>query len=175
MKRLWFLSLGLAVALTGAGCAQKAENIADRAADRATDAAQEAAEKVADEAKDAAKDVADDAAEAVKDKVAKEVRDVAEDVADAIETKTIAMTAKQFEFSPSAITVKKGTPVKLLITSQDVTHGFSLPEFNVSASLAPGKTTTVEFTPDKIGTFPFSCNIICGSGHTTMTGKLIVE
>jgi cytochrome c oxidase subunit 2 len=171
MKHLWFVSLALAITLTGAGCAQKAENAADRAADRATNVIENTAEKAAEEAAEVAKDAAEDATQTVKEKVADEVREVA----DTIETKTIEMTAKQFEFDPSTIRVKKGTPVKLLITSTDVTHGFSIPDFNVSATLVPKKTTTVEFTPDKTGTFPFSCNIICGSGHVDMKGTLIVE
>ena len=86
----------------------------------------------------------------------------------------IQMTAKQFEYSPSTITVKKGDRVKLLITSQDVTHGFSLPDFGVSATIEPGKTTTVEFTADKAGTFEFRCNVFCGTGHPNMKGTLVV-
>jgi heme/copper-type cytochrome/quinol oxidase subunit 2 len=35
----------------------------------------------------------------------------------------IEVTAKQFEFQPSEITVKKGQPVVLVIKSADVAHG----------------------------------------------------
>jgi len=86
----------------------------------------------------------------------------------------IEITAKQFEFSPSTITVKKGDKVKLKITSQDVTHGFSLPDFGVSANLQPGVTTEAVFTADKTGEFQFRCSVFCGTGHSTMAGKLVV-
>ena len=87
----------------------------------------------------------------------------------------ITLSAKQWEFSPSTITVNQGERVVLTITSSDVTHGFSLPEFNASAELVAGKATKVEFTADKAGTFTFSCNQFCGSGHSGMRGTLIVK
>lgn len=87
----------------------------------------------------------------------------------------ISVTAKRWEFDPSTVRVTKGDRVKLSIESTDVTHGFSIPDFNVSATLKPNETTKVEFVADKAGTFTFSCNVFCGSGHPTMKGTLIVE
>ncbi len=87
----------------------------------------------------------------------------------------IDITAKQWEFIPNTITVSQGTRVKLNITSIDVAHGIALPEFGVSAYLAPGKKTTVEFVADKKGTFSFFCNVFCGEGHRNMKGVLVVE
>lgn len=87
----------------------------------------------------------------------------------------IDMTAKKWEFTPSTITVKEGSEVKLNIRSVDVTHGFRIAEFGVSETLSPGKTVTVEFTADKKGTFSFFCTVFCGSGHSGMRGQLVVE
>lgn len=89
--------------------------------------------------------------------------------------KTFKLTAKQWAFDPAEIRVKKGDRVKLEISSVDVAHGFGLPDFNVNQKLEPGKTVTVEFTADKAGTFTYSCNVLCGTGHKEMKGKLIVE
>lgn len=89
--------------------------------------------------------------------------------------KTFSITAKNWEFTPNTITVKKGDTVKLSIASVDVTHGFKLPEFNVSADLVPGKTTNLEFVASKAGTFTYFCNVFCGEGHRDMKGTLIVE
>lgn len=91
------------------------------------------------------------------------------------ETKTFTVTTEQFDFSPATITVKKGTNVVLNLTSTDTTHGFALPAFNVSTTIKPGATSTVKFTADKTGTFSFSCNVVCGSGHSQMTGQLVVQ
>lgn len=91
------------------------------------------------------------------------------------EKKTIEMTAKKWEFNPATITVNQGDEITLKITSQDVTHGFSLPEFDVSANLEPGKTTTVNFVADQKGNFTFSCSVFCGTGHSDMKGTLVVQ
>lgn len=85
------------------------------------------------------------------------------------------MTARQWEFEPSTITVNKGDKVKLFIRSVDVTHGFGLPAFGIDERLEAGETTNVEFTADKSGTFRFSCTVFCGSGHSAMNGMLIVN
>lgn len=90
-------------------------------------------------------------------------------------TKTFDVTASQFEFSPSTITVSKGDTVVLNLTSEDVPHGFSLADFNISETLTPGKTKQVTFVADQVGTFSFSCSIVCGSGHSAMKGSLIVQ
>ncbi len=89
--------------------------------------------------------------------------------------KEFTMTAKQWAFEPSEIRVTKGDTVKLKIKSVDVEHGFKLPDFGVDANLQPGQEVTVQFTADKAGTFTFSCNVFCGSGHSEMEGTLIVE
>lgn len=110
------------------------------------------------------------------------VDDAEEDVAetsddDATESavQEFDVAASQFEFTPGTITVKQGDTVKLNLSSEDVPHGFSLAAFDITETLTPGKTTTVEFVADQVGTFSFICNIVCGSGHSGMTGQLIVE
>src|SRR5260370_23948242 len=86
----------------------------------------------------------------------------------------VKLTAKKFEYSPAQITVKKGIPVTLELTSEDSKHGFNLPDFRVRADLKPGAVTRVSFTPDKTGTFTFACDVFCGSGHEDMSGTLVV-
>ena len=88
--------------------------------------------------------------------------------------KVIHITAKKFEFVPGEITVKKGEPVAIEIKSEDVKHGFSLPDFNIRTDIKPGQTNVVRFTPDKAGQFTFTCDIFCGSGHEDMAGTLTV-
>jgi cytochrome c oxidase subunit II len=87
----------------------------------------------------------------------------------------IQMTAKKYEFSPNPVRVKKGEHVRLIITATDRDHGFKLEAFNIEQRLKKGVPTTVEFTADKAGTFPFKCSVHCGFGHGGMKGTLIVE
>lgn len=89
--------------------------------------------------------------------------------------KEIQMTAKKYEFNPNVITVKKGEHVKLVITALDREHGFKLEAFGINQKLPKGVPTTIEFTADKAGTFPFQCSVFCGLGHRKMKGKLVVE
>ena len=86
----------------------------------------------------------------------------------------IRITAKRFEYSPSEIRLKKGVPVVLEFTSLDRLHGFNCPELGIRTDIPPDKTTRVRVVPDKVGTFPFHCDIFCGDGHEDMTGNFIV-
>lgn len=91
------------------------------------------------------------------------------------ETKTFDVVANQFAFSPSTITVNAGDTVVINLTSSDVPHGFSLPDFGVSATITPGSTKTVEFVADAAGSYSFSCSVVCGAGHSGMRGTLVVN
>ncbi len=88
--------------------------------------------------------------------------------------RVIHITAKKFEFSPDAITLKKGEPVVFEISSGDREHGFNLRAFGVRANVSPGKVSRIRFTPDKTGKFTFSCDVFCGDGHEEMTGTVVV-
>lgn len=88
--------------------------------------------------------------------------------------KVLRVTAKNFDFTPGEITVKKGEPVVLEFTSVDRAHGFYLPDFGVETKIKPGAVSRVSFTPGKTGKFPFACDVFCGSGHEEMSGTLIV-
>src|SRR5580658_2325969 len=87
----------------------------------------------------------------------------------------VKMTAVKYSFDPNTIRVKKGDPVKLVITATDRDHGFKLAAFHIEQKLPKGEAVTVEFTADQGGTFPFQCSVFCGLGHKKMTGQLIVE
>ncbi len=95
--------------------------------------------------------------------------------ATATEAREIQVRAKKYEFSPNPITVKKGEHVKLVITALDHDHGFKLEAFKINEKLKKGTATTIEFTADQAGTFPFQCSHVCGLGHSKMKGKLVVE
>lgn len=94
---------------------------------------------------------------------------------DGSNVKEITITAKQWEFDPNPIEVNLGDTVRLKIKSIDVAHGFKLTEFGINERLEPDKEVAVEFVADKAGEFSFFCNVPCGSGHSAMTGTLIVN
>ena len=94
----------------------------------------------------------------------------------ATKERVVKLTVKRFEFSQKEIGLKKGQPVVIEITSLDVPHGFSVPDFNARADIVlPGKVTRVKFTPDREGTFTYLCDIFCGTGHEQLEGRFIVR
>ena len=98
-----------------------------------------------------------------------------EKIASSDNVKEFRMTAKQFAFEPAVIEVNKGDKVRLIVTSVDVPHGIAVPEYGINERLDPGKPVTIEFTAEKEGTFTTFCSAFCGSGHSSMKGKIIVR
>jgi cytochrome c oxidase subunit 2 len=86
----------------------------------------------------------------------------------------IDVTVKKFAYTPSEITLKKGEPVVLVLTTQDVTHGLKFKELNLNTKIEKGKPSELAFTPDKVGDFVGHCSVFCGSGHGSMTLTLHV-
>ncbi len=70
--------------------------------------------------------------------------------------------------------VPVGKPVKLLLTSQDVIHGFYAPAFRIKQDAVPGMTNYLWFQPTETGTFDVMCSQYCGLEHSHMLTKLVV-
>lgn len=87
---------------------------------------------------------------------------------DAASPQVIELKAKRFAFTPGAITLKKGQPVVLRLTSEDVTHGLYLKELKIKSLIEPGKVSEIAITPEQTGNFVAICNHFCGSGHGNM-------
>lgn len=92
-----------------------------------------------------------------------------------VEINEINLEAYQYGFYPDPLVVRKGTSVRLNITSRDVAHGVYIKEYNINARAMKGKAEKVEFVADKAGKFDIICSVYCGPGHSKMRGKLVVE
>jgi cytochrome c oxidase subunit 2 len=92
----------------------------------------------------------------------------------AVNPKVIEITAKKFQFTPSEITLKKGEPVILRVTSSDRVHGFFSKALKFDTDILPGKATDVAVTPDNAGDFTIICDHYCGTGHGNMKMKATV-
>ena len=77
-------------------------------------------------------------------------------------------------YSPEAH-IPMGRPVKFLLRSKDVLHDFAVAQFRVKMDLVPGMNTFLWLTPTKNGRFEILCEELCGVGHHTMRGAVIVE
>ena len=92
----------------------------------------------------------------------------------AVSPKVIEISAKKFQFTPSEITLKKGEPVILRLTSTDRVHGFMSRPFKIDTDISPDKTTDVGVTPASAGNFTIICDHYCGTGHGNMKMKVTV-
>jgi cytochrome c oxidase subunit II len=59
-------------------------------------------------------------------------------------------------------------PVQFNVTSDDVTHGFWVPNLGVQVDANPDEVTVIEATPDKLGNFVVRCSQLCGLYHSFM-------
>jgi cytochrome c oxidase subunit 2 len=89
--------------------------------------------------------------------------------------RVVPIKVKRFEYMPKEVTLKKGVPVVLELTSLDVPHGFNLPDMGVRADVLPGQTARVHIVPTQTGRFVFHCDIFCGTGHEELEGAIVVK
>jgi cytochrome c oxidase subunit 2 len=87
---------------------------------------------------------------------------------DAATPQVIELKAKRFAFAPAEITLKKGDPVVLRLSTDDVVHGLYLKPLKIDADITPGKVTDVTVTPEQVGKFVAICDHFCGAGHGNM-------
>jgi cytochrome c oxidase subunit 2 len=66
-------------------------------------------------------------------------------------------------------------PVILELTSKDVIHNFALPHMRVAQDAIPGQLIPMWFTPIKKGSYEVICGQLCGLGHYSMKGMLVVD
>ncbi|PYE52673.1 cytochrome C oxidase subunit II [Paenibacillus barcinonensis] len=84
----------------------------------------------------------------------------------------LVIKASNYEFDQPEYRIKKGVPVKIVYENVNGNHGILVPELNLQ--LDTRKNSKV-ITPDKAGEFEMSCSVFCGSGHSSMISKIIVE
>ena len=70
--------------------------------------------------------------------------------------------------NPPTLVVPLGEKVRYTITANDVVHGFWVPAFMIQMQNLPGVTNSLEFTANKLGSYPGRCNILCGRNHSQM-------
>ena len=85
------------------------------------------------------------------------------------------LEAAAFSWRPF-LQLKRGQQYRLVMSSRDLQHGFSLvfgPR-SLNYQVMPGYITAVTVVPERVGEFPVVCNEYCGLGHHLMLGRIIV-
>ncbi len=88
-------------------------------------------------------------------------------------------TLVRSHINPEHVNVNLGDTVTFYLTNleraEDETHGFTVDQYNVHASLEPGKTVALTFKADREGIFPYYCTEFCSALHLEMFGYLLVK
>ncbi len=93
----------------------------------------------------------------------------------------VYMTSIRSHFAPDNIEgIKMGDEVYFHVTNLeqdwDVPHGFAVKgASNSELLIMPGETTTLKWTPDKVGIFPMYCSDFCSALHQEMQGYIRVS
>ena len=89
--------------------------------------------------------------------------------------KEFVVEGKNFSFTPSTITVKKGDTVSITLKNMGGTHDLKIDEYNVATKRTEnGQEETVTFVADKIGSFEYYCSV--GTHRAMgMKGMLVIE
>ena len=66
-------------------------------------------------------------------------------------------------------------PVIIEISSKDVIHNFALPHMRAAQDAIPGQIIPMWFTPIKTGSYEVVCGQLCGLGHYSMKGMVVVD
>jgi len=100
----------------------------------------------------------------------------------------VAVVGQQFAWTyeyPSAVTggaplrstqlyLPEGESVYFNLNSRDVIHAFWVPAFRLQEDVVPGITTHWRVTPNRLGSYPVVCNLLCGLGHALMRSTVHV-
>ena len=78
-------------------------------------------------------------------------------------------------YTDSELHVPAGTPVRCVLESPDVIHGFSIPAFRVKKDVVPGRFNRVWFEATRPGTYDIYCTMYCGQNHSTMRSAVVVH
>jgi cytochrome c oxidase subunit 2 len=105
----------------------------------------------------------------------------------------IQVTAKQFNWeftNPGAdgkfgtadhitqeneLHVPVGKVVRLRLTSEDVIHSLFIPNLRLKQDVVPGRKIAAWFEATTPGSYPIACTELCGFGHYSMAGTLVVQ
>ena len=66
-------------------------------------------------------------------------------------------------------------PVIIELSSKDVIHNFCLPNMRMAQDAIPGQVIPMWFKPIKKGSYEVVCGQLCGLGHFSMKGTLVVD
>jgi plastocyanin len=91
--------------------------------------------------------------------------------------KTVHIKGENCVWTPSLVSVEKGTKVILEVESVDADYNFRLTEYNLRFEVPKASTVTARFYASREGEFEYGCYIEKGYRYHWggMVGKLVVQ
>ena len=86
----------------------------------------------------------------------------------------VYILARNYDFGKFTLELEKDKSYRLKVASKEVKHSIFVRELNLWSRINTGEISTIEFRPEKAGTFDVVCGEFCGTGHSSMVGRLIV-
>nr|UYK51676.1 cytochrome c oxidase subunit 2 [Asterias amurensis]WGS93914.1 cytochrome c oxidase subunit 2 [Asterias amurensis]WGS93940.1 cytochrome c oxidase subunit 2 [Asterias amurensis]WGS93953.1 cytochrome c oxidase subunit 2 [Asterias amurensis] len=71
------------------------------------------------------------------------------------------------------LTLPAQTPIRVLVTSSDVLHSWTVPSLGIKMDAVPGRLNQVNFFISRCGLFYGQCSEICGANHSFM--PIVIE
>lgn len=87
----------------------------------------------------------------------------------------VSVTARENVFTPARVEVRQNDLVKVTFTAEDHPHSFNIDEYRIAKRARPGQPAVFEFRADRVGRFPFYCNLSSPAGKHDMRGELVVR
>lgn len=78
-------------------------------------------------------------------------------------------------YTDATLHVPIGTPVRLVLSSEDVIHSLFIPTFRIKKDVVPGRYNQMWFQATVVGQFPIYCTQYCGAGHSDMLSSVFVH
>lgn len=81
-----------------------------------------------------------------------------------------------WSFNEEIIELKRNVKYRLIFITMEGHHGVVFPDLKMeSENITLGESVIFDFEFNDTGEFDYYCNILCGSGHSQMNGKIIVR
>ena len=85
----------------------------------------------------------------------------------------VYLLSTRFQFRP-ILQLKADEKYRILLSSNDVQHGFSLQPDGFNLQIVPGFITEFDLTAEEEGEYQIVCNEYCGDLHHIMLGRILV-
>jgi len=84
----------------------------------------------------------------------------------------LEVTLSNAGFKPETIRLRKGDTTRLNLRTPDDEHCFAVDALRIERRVRPGRSTSLEITPDKAGSFPVYCCL--EPENARLRGRLLV-